>query len=100
MQILILFISLRVWKYGLTHASRAEIRIFTCEEGALDQMSKNFQVYFIHINFFKKPNKKFYNRAKDATMFFDALLSTCAKKWKLKNGPRLPTLPYDLTQTD
>ena len=27
-------------------------------EGALGQMSKNFQVYFIHINFFKKPNKK------------------------------------------
>ena len=33
--------------------------------GALSQMSNNFQVYFIHINFFKKPNKKMYNRAKD-----------------------------------
>ena len=28
-------------------------------------MSKNFQVNFIHIIFFKKPNKKIYNRAKE-----------------------------------
>ena len=28
------------------------------KEGALGQMSKNVQVYFIHIIFFKKPNKK------------------------------------------
>ena len=38
----------------------------------LGQMSKKFQVYFIHINFFKKP-KKIENRAKelycDATIF-------------------------------
>ena len=27
------------------------------KEGALGQMLKNFQVYFIHINFFKKPKK-------------------------------------------
>ena len=27
------------------------------KEGALGQMSKNFQVYFVYINFFKKPNK-------------------------------------------
>ena len=44
------------------------------KEGALGQMSKNFQVYFIHINFFKEPIKKIYNRAKelycDATIFF------------------------------
>ena len=27
--------------------------------------------------------------------FFDFLLSTCPKKkWKLKNGQKLPTLPY------
>ena len=42
-------------------------------EGALGQMSRNFYVYFIHMNFFKKPNKKIYNRAKefyyDATIF-------------------------------
>ena len=28
------------------------------EESALGQRSKNFQVYFIDIKFFKKPNKK------------------------------------------
>ena len=43
------------------------------KEGALDQMSTKFQVYFIRINFFTKPNKKIYNRAKelycDATIF-------------------------------
>ena len=43
------------------------------KEGALGQMSKNFQVYFIHIIFFTKPNKKIYYRAKelycDATIF-------------------------------
>ena len=40
---------------------------------ALGQMSKNVQVYFIHINFFEKPNKKIYSRAKelscDVTIF-------------------------------
>ena len=30
----------------------------TAKVGALDQMSKNFQAYFIDINFFNKPNKK------------------------------------------
>ena len=29
---------------------------------------------------------------------FDSPLSTCQKKWKLKNGPRLPTLPYYYTK--
>ena len=68
--------------------------------GALGQMSKNVQVYFIHKHFFKEPNKKIYNRVKEfycpATIFFffDCLLSTCRKKRKLQNGPRLPTLPY------
>ena len=28
------------------------------KKGALGQMSKNFQVYFIRIIFFKKPDKK------------------------------------------
>ena len=28
------------------------------KEGALGQMSKNFQVSFIYIKFFKKPNKQ------------------------------------------
>ena len=31
------------------------------KEGTLGQISKNFQVYFIHINIFKKPNKKKMN---------------------------------------
>ena len=43
------------------------------EEGVLGQMLKNFQVYFKHINYFKKPNKKIYNRTKelycDVTIF-------------------------------
>ena len=43
------------------------------KEGALGQMSKNFQVNFIHINCFENPNKKIYNRAEklyyDATIF-------------------------------
>ena len=43
------------------------------KEGALGQMSKKSQVYFIHKNLFDKPNKKIYNRAKelycDATVF-------------------------------
>ena len=63
---------------------------------ALGQMSKNCQVHFAHTNFFKKPNKKIYRRAKElyynvaiTYLFFDYLLSTCPKKWKLKNCPRL-----------
>ena len=43
------------------------------KEGALNQMSKNFQFHFIHIYFFNKPNEQIYNRAKqlycDATIF-------------------------------
>ena len=27
-------------------------------------------------------------------LFFDCVLFTCPKKWKLKNGPGLPTLPH------
>ena len=70
------------------------------KESALGRMSKNFQVYFIHIHFFKKPNKKMYNRAKeldcDATtfVFWFFIVYLPKKKWKLKNVPRLPTLPY------
>ena len=48
------------------------------KEDALSQMSKKFQVYFIRINFFKKPNKKIYIRAKE--FIFVSLLSTCPKK--------------------
>ena len=39
-------------------------KLWPAKEGALGQMSKNFQVYFIHINFFKKL-KKIYNRVKE-----------------------------------
>ena len=69
------------------------------KEAAFGQMSKKFQVYFIHIHFFKKPNKKTYNRAKElycgATIFvfwFIIVYLPKKKKWKLKYGPRLPAL--------
>ena len=59
------------------------------KEGALGQMSKKFQVYFININFFNKPNKSIYNRAKelycDATIFFFLILF-CVLAKKKKNG--------------
>ena len=63
------------------------------KEGALGEMSKNFQVHFIRINFFKKPNKKMYSRATelycDATIFvFDSLLSTCPKKIETEKWPK------------
>ena len=41
-------------------------------KGTLGQIWKNFQVYFIHIDFFKKPNKKIYNRAKE--LYYDAAI--------------------------
>ena len=71
------------------------------KESALGQMSKN--VYFIHIIVLRNQTKKFTIEPKSYTamllyLFFDSLLSTCQKKWKLKNGPRLPTLPY-VTET-
>ena len=40
--------------------------------GNLGQMLKKFQGHFIHINFFKKPNKKIYNRAKE--LYYDATI--------------------------
>ena len=58
------------------------------EEGALSQMLKKFQVYFIEINFFMKLNKKFTIEPKSYTamllyLFFESLLSTCSKKKKI-----------------
>ena len=58
------------------------------KEGALGQMSNNFQFFFIHTNFFKKPNKKKITiEPKSCTAmllysFVDSLLSTCQKKMK------------------
>ena len=54
---------------------------------------------FTHINFFKKPNKKIYNKAKElhcdvTTFFIWFFIFYFPKKCKLKNGPSLPTLPY------
>ena len=67
------------------------------KERALGQMSKNFQVHFIDILFFKKPNKKIYNRAKelycDATIFvfrfFIVYLPRKNGNWKMAQGCRL-----------
>ena len=54
------------------------------KEGALDQKSKNFQVYFIHIIFFKQPSKKIDNRAEElycnATIYIFFLIIYCPKK--------------------
>ena len=49
--------------------------------------------------FFNKPNKKNLQYSQRVILrycyiFFDSLLSTWPKKWKQKNGPTLPTLPY------
>ena len=67
------------------------------KEGALGQMSKNFQIYFIRMNFFKKPNKKIDNRAKqlycDATIFvfwfFIVYLPKKNVNWKISEGCHL-----------
>ena len=66
-------------------------------KGTLDQMSKNFVVYFMHTNFFKKPNKntkepKNYTAMLLYFFFFDSLLSTCPKEmenWKMAQGCQL-----------
>ena len=67
----------------------------------LGQISKIFQVYFIHINSFKKPSRKIYNTAKEfycnATIFvFWFFIVDLPKKhgnWKMAQGCRLsPTI--------
>ena len=64
------------------------------KEGALGQMSKNFQVFFVYISLFKKPNKKKFTieSKSQSTMllylFFGSLMSTCPKKW-----PKAANLP-------
>ena len=67
--------------------------------GCLGRDVKKCQVYFIHINFFKKPNKKNTIEPKSYSamllyLFFDSLLSTCKKmdteKWpKAADSPLL-----------
>ena len=65
------------------------------KEGALGQISKNLPVYFVHINFFKKPNKKICNRAKEKLrcyIFFRFSIVYLPKKnwhWKMAQGCRL-----------
>ena len=63
----------------------AEIRRKLWPKAPAKEAAASFQVYFMHINFFEKPNKKIYDRAKE--LYFDAtifvlylLLSTCQKK--------------------
>ena len=70
------------------------------KEGALGQISINFQVYFILINFFKKPNKKKITiEPKSYTailinLFFHSLLSTCPKKMETEKWPEAETRNY------
>ena len=64
------------------------------KEGALGQKSRNFQIYFIHINFLRNQTKKIIIQPKRYTamllyLFLDSSLSTCPNKWKLKNSRRL-----------
>ena len=65
----------------------------SAKEGALDQMSKNYQVYFIRIIFLRNQKKKFTIEPKSNTarllyLFFDYLLSPCLKKMKAEKSPR------------
>ena len=68
------------------------------KEGALGQMSRKFQVYFTHINFFLKLNKKIYNRAKklycDATIyFFLVFIAYLPKKMETEKWPKAADSP-------
>ena len=65
----------------------------------LGQMSTNSQLYFIHINFYKKPNKKkctiepkIYT-AMLLYLFFDSLLSTYPKKMETEKWPKAADSP-------
>ena len=64
------------------------------KEGALDQMSKNFEVYFIRINFLRNETQQFTIEPKNYTamllyLFFDSSLSTCLKKIETGKWPSL-----------
>ena len=68
------------------------------EEGDLGQMSKFSSLLYTY-KFLEKPNKKNYNRVKK--FYCDAIISVFLflivyLPKKMKDGPRLPTLPYAL----
>ena len=70
------------------------------KDSALGQVSKNFQVYLIHMSFFRK-QKKIILAPKSSyilrcyyTRFSILHCLLAQKKWKLKNNSRLPTLSY------
>ena len=46
------------WRFYYAEMGRKLWPKAPAKDGALGQMSKNFQVYIMHINFFKKPNLK------------------------------------------
>ena len=73
----------------------------SAKESAFGQMSNEFQVYFIHINFLKEPNKSLQSSQRVVLQCCNICFSIiyyllAQKKWKLRNGPRLPTLLYIL----
>ena len=59
------------------------------------QMSKNVQVYFLHIIFLRNQTKKNYNRATAMLLylFVDFLLSTCPKKMETEKWPKAADSP-------
>ena len=73
------------------------------KEGALDQMSENFQVWFIHINLFKKPNKKNLQYSKKVKLrcyyiCFWSFIVYLPKKngnWKMSQGYRISPTFFD-----
>ena len=68
----------------------------------MGQISKNFQVYFVHINFLINRRKKIYNRAEelycDATIFvfqlFVIYLPEKKRNWKMAQACRLSPTVY------
>ena len=59
---------------------------------------KKFQVYFIHINFFKKPNNKCTIEPKSYSamllyLFLDSLLCTCPRKMETEKWPNAADSP-------
>ena len=67
-------------------------------EGALGQMSTNFQIYFINTNFLNKPNKKITIELKSYTamllyLFFDSSFSSWSKKMQTDKWPKAADSP-------